>query len=106
MNNLHNSSLLIRILSALKRKADTRRRDLEICVPTMVLLTTSVQLVVRSDAFVTFQNIWEHYCKSRNLQKDIVTTTYIEWINKIYSAGSKLERNVSMKSKLVLGIFF
>lgn len=83
------------ITSALKRKPGTRQQNLEVCVPTMVLLATSVRLIARSDIFVTFQNIWEDYCSSKNLHKDVITTMYIEWINKIYSFDPKAERGVS-----------
>jgi transformation/transcription domain-associated protein len=62
---------LFRIFNGiLSKRKESRRRNLQFCLPLMVPITPSVRMVQDDDSYVNMQAIFEDYCRRNGINKD------------------------------------
>lgn len=65
----------------LSKNVQTRRRDIQFTLPIAVPLSPQVRIINDSDSLVTLHQIYDNYCISNNLDRDVIQDFITEQLN-------------------------
>lgn len=76
---------LFRILnSVLKRRKEARKRNIQFHAPSAVALAPQLRLVENDSSYVSLQDIYDDYCKSRGRTREESIMSYYDKIKEMY----------------------
>lgn len=83
---------IFKILSeVMQHRTETRRRNIRFTLPNVVMLNINYRLVQDDSRYVNFYQIYERYCRKKNMNKDAPIDFTIQQLRA--ASGLKLEEN-------------
>ncbi|WVN89695.1 uncharacterized protein L203_104925 [Cryptococcus depauperatus CBS 7841] len=95
---------LFRIMnSVLWKRKETRRRSLQIHLPTATPLAPQLRLVQADSSYVSMQDIYEHYAASKKMAREDTALTYYDRIKELHDpAISRTDhRYIQLRAELM-----